>query len=322
MRWKRFDTPFWNNSAYIMHWSEQMDFRKIEAFLTVAKTGKYTEAADKLFISQSSLSKQMSQMEKELGIKLFKKTRNGVELTQAGQDFYSYAHRALPEYQRACSRLQMYREGGTYPIRMGALPLTEEYGFADAFSNYWVHNTQVQLEYFERSQGDLISKLERHKIDLAVVRGEMLDASSFTFLPLVKDELTLVCSRKHPLASLEVVDVSELRNEQFILLEEKSDVTTIFRRACEHAGFCPNAPLHHARHRMLIKAVQKNMGISVLPRRLASTYLASDISIVSFKQPLYSTLGFAWLADEPLTPTLRTFANYIAEEFDVPGIEG
>lgn len=294
-----------------------MDFRKIEAFLTVAKTGKYTEAADKLFISQSSLSKQMSQMEKELGVKLFKKTRNGVELTQAGLDFYSYAHKALPEYQRACSRLQMYREGATYPIRLGALPLTEEYGFADAFSSYWVRNTSVQLEYFERSQGDLISKLERHKIDLALVRGEMLDPQSFAFTPLVKDELVLVCSSKHPLARRETVSLSDLRNEQFILLEEKSDVTQIFRRACERVGFCPNAPLHHARHRMLIKAVQNNMGISILPRRLASTYLAGNLAIVTLEEPLHSTLGFAWLQDEQPGPVIRKFVDFVCNEFNV-----
>ena len=85
-----------------------MDLRKLEAFLTVANTGKYTDAADKLFISQSSLSKQMAQMERELGVKLFKKTRNGVELTQAGFDFYSYVRKMLPEYHRAVDRLQMY----------------------------------------------------------------------------------------------------------------------------------------------------------------------------------------------------------------------
>lgn len=99
-----------------------MDLRKLEAFLTVANTGKYTDAAEKLFVSQSSLSKQMAQMERELGVKLFKKTRNGVELTQAGFDFYSYVRKMLPEYHRAVDRLQMYREGGTYPLRIGSLP--------------------------------------------------------------------------------------------------------------------------------------------------------------------------------------------------------
>lgn len=100
-----------------------MDLRKLEAFLTVANTGKYTDAAEKLFISQSSLSKQMAQMERELGVKLFKKTRNGVELTQAGFDFYSYVRKMLSEYHRAVDRLQMYREGGTYPCASASAPL-------------------------------------------------------------------------------------------------------------------------------------------------------------------------------------------------------
>ena len=294
-----------------------MDIRKLESFLTVANTGKYTEAADKLFVSQSSLSKQMSQMERELGVKLFKKTRNGVELTQAGFDFYSYARKAVPEYQRAVARLQMFREGAAYPLRIGSLPLIEEYGFADSFSSYWVRNPSVQLEYFERSQGDLIDKLDRHKVDLAIVRGDMLDFDKYSFVPLVRDEMVLVCSRKHPLAQLDTVDISDLRNEEFMLLEEKSDVTRIFRRICEHEGFCPSVPLHHSRHRMLMKAVQNNMGISVLPRRLASTYLASDLSIVAFKQPFYSTLGFAWLSDEPLTPVMQEFVDFVCDDFNV-----
>lgn len=178
-----------------------MDLRKLEAFLTVANTGKYTDAADKLFISQSSLSKQMAQMERELGVKLFKKTRNGVELTQAGFDFYSYVRKMLPEYHRAVDRLQMYREGGTYPLRIGSLPLAEEYGFANAFSSYWARNTSVQIDYFERSQEDLIDKLDRHKIDLALLRVDMLDPDKYSYVSLVLDEIVVACSTKHPLSA-------------------------------------------------------------------------------------------------------------------------
>lgn len=294
-----------------------MDFRKIEAFLTIANTGKYTDAADKLFVSQSSLSKQMAQVERELGVKLFKKTRNGVELTQAGYDFYSYARKALPEYQRACDRLRMYHEGAAYPIRIGSLPLIEEYGFADSFSSYWVRNPSIQMEYFERSQADLIDKIERHKIDIALLRGDLLDYTKYTFVQLIRDEMVLACSLKHPLATLTTVDIGDLRNEQFILLEEKSDVTIMFRAVCEQEGFSPNAPLHHSRHRMLMKAVQNNMGITVLPRKLASTYLANDIAIVQFKQPFYSTLGFAWLTCEPLTPIMKDFVKYVCTDYNV-----
>ena len=93
----------------------------------------------------------------------------------------------LPEYHRAVDRLQMYREGGTYPLRIGSLPLAEEYGFANAFSSYWARNTSVQIDYFERSQEDLIDKLDRHKIDLALPRVDMLDPDRYSYVPLVLD---------------------------------------------------------------------------------------------------------------------------------------
>lgn len=302
---------------YISALEGAVDFAKIEAFLTVAATGKFTDAADKLFISQSSLSKQMAQIERELGVKLFKKTRNGVELTQAGFDFYSYARKTLPEYQNAIARLKMYGESSTYPLRIGALPLIEEYGFADSFSSYWVRNPHIQFEYYERSQADLLDKLDRNKIELAILRGDILDSNKYSFIQLVHDVLVVVCSRRHPLAQLESVDIEDLRNEQFILLEEKSDVTTLFRLACKQAGFAPNAPLHHSRHRMLMKAVQNNMGITALPKRLASTYLASDIAIVTFSSPINSSLGIAWLSSEPTTPVMKDFVTYICDDYHV-----
>lgn len=133
-----------------------MDFRKLESFFTIANTGKFVDAADKLFISQSSLSKQMSQLERELGVKLFKKTRSGIELTQAGRDFYGYVRKALPEYQHEVAHLQQYKRESTFVLSMGALPLTEEYGFAECFASYWVRNTSVQIKFYERNQNDLL----------------------------------------------------------------------------------------------------------------------------------------------------------------------
>lgn len=294
-----------------------MDFTEIEYFLTVASSKTFTAAADKLFISQSSLSKHMAQLERELGVKLFKKTRNGIELTQAGWDFHSYAQHALPEYQRAVSRLSMYQEHSTYPLVVGALPLVEDYGFADSFGAFWAKNTSVQLEYIERSQANLVDKLRRHKIDFALLRLDRLDRREFRCIPLVEDELALACSTKNPLSTISSTKVADLRNEQFILLEEKSDITQIFYQACENEGFHPNVPLHHSRHRMLLNAVQNNMGVTVLPRRMLTSYHASNIAIVAIEPTLKSTIGFAGLRKEPSNPVLHSFVESVCADYHV-----
>ncbi len=294
-----------------------MDFRKLEAFLTLAHTGKFVTAAEKLFISQSSLSKQMAQVERELGVKLFKKTRNGIELTQAGQDFYAYVRKAVPEYQHAVSRLKAFQDGSTHPLIVGALPLTEEYGFADSFSSYWVQNTSTDMQYVERNQGDLLDKLKRRKVDIALARIDYLDDSWFECQPIIDDELTLICSAKDILARRDAVKVSDLRDKTFILLVEQSWVTRKFLERCHQAGFRPNAPLHHSRHRMITKAVQQRMGVSVLSRRLVSSFTQPDeIACVSFDPPMPSTLGFVWLKDEEPSDVAKRFMNFVQRDME------
>lgn len=301
---------------------KRMDFRKMEAFFTIANTGKFIDAAEKLFISQSSLSKQMSQLEGELGVKLFKKTRSGVQLTQAGQDFYTYVRKALPEYQHELSRLQMYKEESTYPLTVGGLPLTEELGFAESFAAYWVRNTSVQIQFVERNQGDLLDKLKRHKIDIALARTDFLNEDWFDYSNIVCDEIVLVCPTDSPYAFRDKVRVSELKGERFVLLEEQSEITQKFLRACSEADFRPNAPLHHTRHRMLIKAIQHHMGISVLSKKLITTYHADDLTFVPFDKPLVSTLGFIWLRGEKPTPVAQNFMDFVSTDFvrrfDIP----
>lgn len=289
----------------------------MEAFVAVADTGKFVDAAEKLYLSQSSLSKQMAKLERELDVKLFKKTHHGVELTQAGLDFYAYACTALPAYQSELTRLKSYNRRETSPINVGALPLVDEYGISDSFSSYWVAHPDVQIEYYERSQGNLVDKLQRRRLDLALLRLDLLDTDAFAYTPLVRDELILVCPTSSELARRRAVRIAELRNERFIMLEERSDITQMFQRACEAAGFFPNTPLHHSRHRMLIKAVQNKMGITVLPRRLLAAYhdRAADVTGVPFEEPVYSMLGFAWLADAQLSPIAQEFVDFVSRDF-------
>ena len=96
-----------------------MDIRKLEAFQTVANTGKFTDAADKLFISQSSLSKQMSQMEKELGVKLFRRSQYRVILTEDGMLLRRRAQEIVELADKAERELQHHETELTGEIAIG-----------------------------------------------------------------------------------------------------------------------------------------------------------------------------------------------------------
>ncbi|MBQ3283980.1 MAG: LysR family transcriptional regulator substrate-binding protein, partial [Atopobiaceae bacterium] len=120
-------------------------------------------------------------------------------------------------------------------------------------------------------------------------------------------ELVLICHRTHPLAHRHEVPLASSRNERFILLEERSGITSLFRTHCTAAGFYPNSPAHLSRHRLILKAVSRKMGISVLPRHLVETYYDEDIAIVTFAKPIPTTIGFAWLRNAEDNPLLDDF---------------
>lgn len=293
-----------------------MDFRKIESFLTIASTGKYTAAAERLFTSQSSLSKQMRQLEAEVGAPLFRKTSGGVELTQAGWEFYYYARRALPELHQTLEHIESIKEGKKTCIRLGSLPFVEDYGITDCLCSFWAQTPGVQIEYSERSQEDLVNALERNKIDLGMVRLDYLDRSRFATRPFLTDEMVVVFNEHNPLARRTSISIEELRNERFILPTERSDLAQIFIRACQEHGFHPDAPLTHSRHWMLLKAVQRDMGTTVLPRGMASSPLhATGIVCVPLRESIETTVGFAWPVSVSPGHAVVQFMDFICASF-------
>ncbi len=292
-----------------------MDFRKIEAFLTIASTGKYTAAAEKLFTSQSSLSKQMRQLEAEIGAPLFRKTSSGVELTQAGWEFYYYARHALPELRQTLAHIDAIKEEKKASIRLGSLPFVEDYGISDCLCSFWAKTPSIQIEFSERSQEDLVYALDRNKLDLAIVRLDLIDRARFSTRRLLIDEIVVVVNKNNPLARRASVDIDELRREKFILPTERSDLAQIFISACREHGFHPDAPLTHSRHWMLLKAVQRGMGTTVMPRGMASPIHASDVVCVPLMPAIETTIGFAWPAGVAPGRVTTQFMDFVCENY-------
>ena len=284
-----------------------MDFHRIEEFLAVVDAEQITAAADALFMSQSSLSKKMAQLSNELGCELFTKTKTGIKLTPAGWEFYAYARRAARDHHQMLDRIAALSGTSGGKLHIGCLPLAAEYGIEDAISTYWADHPTVEVDYHERSQDGLIADLNLRKLDAALVRIDLLDPQQYVFARMFTDELVLACHKGHPLASRRDVPLPSLRNERFVLLGERSGITQLFLRHCTAAGFYPNCPTHQSRHRLILKAVSKNMGIGVLPRHLVETYYDENVCIVTLAKPIETNIGFAWLRNEDATPLLDDF---------------
>lgn len=290
-----------------------MDFDRMRSFVTVVECGKYVDAAQKLYQSQSALSKRIDSLEAELGCTLLKKTRDGVEPTLAGREFYGYARDVLKRHRTFIKQLEQYRHESQPTLCVGTLPLSEDYGFADLVGSFWESHPRMRIEFSEHSQVNLLNLLDFHRIDLAIARIDLLPAQRYDFEVLNTDEMVVVCNELHRLARQGSVGLEDLRNETFVLLDKTSDITRLFERACIDKGFAPNVPLYHARHGMVLKTVSNGLGISVMPRQQTVSSGFPNLVSIPFSERFSTTIGFVWNKGTKPSEAAREFMRVIKE---------
>jgi LysR family transcriptional activator of glutamate synthase operon len=295
-----------------------VNFAQLEYFLAVARFRSFCHAAESAYVSQSALSKQIKAMEEELGTELFIRGSTGVSLTPAGETFLRFASSTSVNYENVLARLAQYSDSAQIRVRVGALPLTSAYDLVSDLADFQADNMGVQIDLYERNQEEILKRLELHRLDVAILRTDLLSADEYDCVPLVRDEIVIVCSNEHPLARQRRVSIEELKDTRFVMLEEHSGVYTAFVEECGKHGFFPNVTFTHARHEPLIAVVTRNIGVTALPRGLTHGRNESLITCVPLQEPLYTMVGLVIPKDRALTPIAERLVRHFAGRYDAP----
>ncbi|WP_310567096.1 LysR family transcriptional regulator, partial [Hydrogenophaga sp.] len=168
-----------------------MELRQLKYFLAIADSGSFSAAAERVFVAQSALSHQMAQLEGELGVALFLRTRRGVALTEAGQRFYPHAVSILRQTDEAA---QAARSGGGTPSGKVVFGLPHSVSSALALPLLRAVRQalpQVQLELTEELTGNLTPQLRAGQIQLAVLFDDGT-LSEFSWTPMLRERLCLI----------------------------------------------------------------------------------------------------------------------------------
>ncbi|MDY0341386.1 MAG: LysR family transcriptional regulator [Coriobacteriia bacterium] len=273
-----------------------MNFAQIQYFLAVAREGKFSTAAENSYVSQSSLSKQIKSLEEELGVELFVRSPKGTTLTPAGEVFLEFATKTYRRYEEILTRLEQYSASALLHIRVGALPLVADYGLHADIADFQIDNMGIQIDFVERNQGEILRRMELGRLDLAILRTDLLSAAEYEWIDLARDEICIVCSVRHRFAHRATVTIEQLRDERFVLLDKESAVTLRFIERCRQAGFSPNIIFTHTRHEPLIGGVGRNAGITALPRgmtrRISRDPGEAMVACIPLENPLYTNVGF------------------------------
>lgn len=283
-----------------------MNFRQLEYFLAVADAGQITAAAHQLHMAQPPLSYQIKQLESDLGVPLLNRSANGVTLTPAGRLLQDYARQLVDLRERADSQVRSLGQGlagvlsvGVVSSSIGATPNAK-------LRTLTRHYPKVQIRLFEDNTYGLIDRLEKHLIDVAIVRTPF-SAPGLASKELATESMVAVVPHKYDHfigATLHVEDLAEVpliiyrRFEQiFQTTFDEKDMHPFVACTCDDA-------------RTAVQWAEARMGVAVVPQTVAeeTSGVATNIRPIRY-QPWRTTLKLVWPATITPSPLLQRFID-------------
>ena len=287
-----------------------MDIKQIEYFVAVVETGSFSLAAEELYISQSSLSKQIIALEKELGVKLFDRSKRKIALTEAGEVLHKHAVNLKKNYQSLLTDLGEYKKS-IPSLMIAAIPVTAQYGITSYIAQFKKAYPQINFTMEERQASTILSALIQRKYDLAFVRDYSIDLNMFSILPIATDKLVVAVSCDHRLANRKSISLKELADENFIMFNKGTLIHELSMNACQSAGFEPKVFYTASRAASIISMLTSNSGVALIMEKVLNYYNHVDLVAIPLSQIIESKVVIAYPKDKKPSKPARTFLDFM-----------
>lgn len=296
-----------------------MNINQIQYFLAIVKTKSFSEAAYDLFISQSSISKQIKALEDELDICLFNRNSPQRTLTPAGEVFYKYAKTTYEQHKEMLQELEQLKKNMSATLRMGYLPVTPMYlnfniGSDLALFQKEYKNDSINFDIAEGTQKDIIKDLYNNDLDIGLVRLEKIpEPNDFHSILISDDEMVAVVNKKHPLAKNSKVTLKELAKHPLFLLSKETELRAPVIEAFANQGLSVNIHGESPRPKIIQGMVTECMDVCLLPHNVVDLASFPDLKILQMKEPIYSRLVAVRLKEKRHSELAQAFWNFICE---------
>lgn len=282
-----------------------MELRHLSYFKAVAEELNFRKAAERLYISQPGLSRQIKQLEGILEVQLFERDQKHVELTAAGTYLKGEVDFILNHLELTRNQLKLIASGKIGELRIGFLGSASNQILPDLLAKLNTNQPLVSTSLEELSNSVQVEMIEKDKLDLGFVRLASVP-SDLEMKVVLRDSFSLVIPKDHPIQEQEFISVNQFRDEAFVLFS--SDYSNLYYEQiigiCREAGFSPRIR-HKSVHALTIfKLVENRMGVAIVPTSLKEGYELN----VRFMQipsiPQFTELSAIWKA-ENRNPALK-----------------
>lgn len=291
--------------------SNQIEYRHLKYFLAVAESLHFRKAAEKLFISQPGLSRQIKQMEVDLGIQLFERHNRKVVLTKAGNYLKTEIEQNLKGLDRIINHAKLIENGKDGNLKFGYVGSAMQQIIPDLLLKFRNSNPNVLFNLKEMDNQKQIDELLSQNIDIGFVRIERVPRR-LEIKPILKETFCLVLPKNHPIDVTNFNNLAQFKDDSFILFDPKysSSYYEKVMQIFDESGYVPLVSHSTIHASSIYKLVENNFGISIVPKSLQSGY-NMDIKFIELTNiSQRAVLSVVWDKSNR-NPTLEQFLNII-----------
>ncbi|OEH93758.1 LysR family transcriptional regulator [Bacillus solimangrovi] len=281
-----------------------MTLLQYEVFKTVVDLKSFTQAGEKLGLTQGAVSHAIKSLESEFDLTLLYRSRSGITLTKEGERMIPYIRQILSISE------QMKQEAGKMngleigTIRIGTFSSVSASLLPTILKQFHQQYPSIEIELYEGGYGDIRHMLQSGKIDIGFLPSSEIE--SLDFIKLLEDPLYVLLPKNHQLNKRKKISILELTTDPFIM--PKGGCDALVKKVFKENKIKTNVFCEIEDNPTIVAMVEKELGISIMPDMVINT-CSGDVAISRLSEDYYRSIGLASKSFAHVSPVVRAFID-------------
>ena len=293
-----------------------MELRQLQYFVKVARKQHVTRAAEELHVAQSAVSRQIHQLEEELGLKLFEQKGRNLQLTPVGKLFLHRVEELLTDLERAIREIKEFLDPELGEIRIGFPHTLGISLLPSVVADFRRDHPNVKFKLKQGTFSSLIRDVVSGEIDMAFISPFPDKHDQVVGQVLLTEELYAVLPANHVLAEYQSIRLEQLKDEPFVMFSDNYSLRSIVWEACRKAGFTPIVGFEGEETDTIRGLVAAGMGVSLLPdMALMETGPLMPVKVRVSEPHVTRTIGLIRRVGHRLPLVAEMFQEFLIDYF-------
>lgn len=288
-----------------------MDTAYIKEFVMLAECLNFGEAAERLFISQSSLSKHIQALERELGVGLFARTTRSIRLSAAGELYLSYARKIAELCAESEIAVDDYKSRSSTSLTIAIMQNPQYYDLAKYITGFRQAYPELNFSMVEADEFGLYDMFQKKIVNIFPTYATFHGLEGYMFMPMVKSEIVAIFRRDHRYAGEERVSLGKLSGERLLLPTRGGALSNLIHAAFSRENITPNI-VYEGSSLGCIDLVKAGMGVSLHAKEFAAALSRdSEVACVEIEPAISFVYGLGHRPPEKFSHAEQLYLSYM-----------